>query len=70
MSLKSPIKPASPRKAPTKPASIADVKAGSSSMFVLEAKVTSISGVRPFGNGGEDSVFLHMTLLDETGLMR
>jgi len=58
----------SPRKnsTPKTPTLIANIKAGQTNV-TIEARVTSVSVARSFGDG-PDSVFLHMSLMDSSGL--
>ena len=58
----------SPRKkqaSPKKVTPIASVVDGDSNA-TIEARVTSVSTCRPFGDG-PDNVFLHMSLMDSSG---
>ena len=62
----SPMKAPSPRK-PVKLVDIASLRDGDRN-FLLETKVTSISGARSFGTtGAPDDVFLNLTLMDASG---
>ena len=64
----SPTKIASPRKTPPRLKQIATLQEGDSN-FTLEVRVTSVSAAKHFGKGDPDSVFLHLSLMDETGLI-